>query len=86
MITIKSINHKCISFVKKKEESEKKKKEKKYSYFIDLIKKHSMERSNILDYVRMIMHDATLLAEILSKRLIDEFIEILKIFFAAQSY
>lgn len=45
-----------------------------------------MERSNILDYVRMIMHDATLLAEILSKRLIDEFIEILKIFFAAQSY
>lgn len=29
MITIKSINHKCISFVKKKEESEKKKKKKK---------------------------------------------------------
>lgn len=28
MITIKSINHKCISFVKKKEESEKKKKKK----------------------------------------------------------
>lgn len=26
------------------------------------------------------MHDATFLAEILSKRLIDEFIEILKIF------
>lgn len=28
MITIKSINHKCISFVKKKEESEKKKRKK----------------------------------------------------------
>lgn len=71
------MNHKCIT---------EKKKRKKYSYFIDLIKKiqHEEKQHPTLDYVRMIIYDATFLAEILSKRFIDEFIKILKIFFAAQ--